>query len=337
MLKVGLIGLGAIGRVHFDCWRKCPHARLVAISARDPKKLAGEWGAQEFNLGAQTAARVDLGGVATYREALDLISDPNVDAVDICLPTPHHAALSIAALRAGKHVLCEKPMARTEAECAAMIDAAHKTQRRLMIGHCLRYWPHYLKVKELLAARAYGRVVHASFHRSSARPQWSADGWLMRPAASGGVILDMHIHDVDVALWWFGEPAAIQARGAVENELAVTVDALWDYSGGPTVHFHSAWDPNGGEFRHAFNVILESATLSYDLGAHGAELRLAEKGNITTVPLPEPAAHQAEIDDFAAAIIDNRTEDRVPPIESARAVAVALEELRQVQAGQNRL
>jgi predicted dehydrogenase len=336
MLKVGLIGLGAIGRVHFDCWRKCPDAQLVAISARDPKKLAGEWGAQEFNLGDQTATRVDLSGVATYREAVDLIHDPNVDAVDICLPTSHHAPLSIAALRAGKHVLCEKPMARTVEECTAMIEAARQSARRLMVGHCLRYWPHYLKVKELLAGGSYGRPLHAAFHRSSALPQWSADGWLMRPAESGGVILDMHIHDVDVGLWWFGEPDAIQARGAVQNELALTVDALWDYASGPTVHFHSAWDPNGGEFRHAFSVILERATLSYDLATEAGALRLTEKGKVTAIPLPEPGAHQAEINDFAAAIVHRRGTDRVPPAESSRAVAIALEELRQVQAGRNR-
>lgn len=337
MLKVGLIGLGAIGRVHFECWRKCPDARLVAISARDPKKLAGEWGAQEFNLGDQTATRVDLSGVATYREALDLIHDPNVEAVDICLPTPHHAPLSIAALRAGKHVLCEKPMARTVEECAAMIEAARASGRRLTIGHCLRFWPHYEKVKELLAGGGYGRALHASFHRSSALPQWSADGWLMRPAESGGVILDMHIHDVDVALWWFGEPAAIHARGGVRDQLPLTVDALWDYAGGPTVHLHSAWDPNGGEFRHAFSVLLERATLSYDISAHGGALRLTENGKVTAVPLAEPAAHQAEIDDFATAIAQGRAGEHVPPEESARAVAVALEELRQVNAGSNPL
>ena len=213
MLKVGLIGLGAMGWTHFACWRKCPDARLVAISARDPKKLAGEWSGQEFNLGEQAAERVDVSGLAAYAEALDLIADPNVEAVDICTATPQHAPLALAALRAGKHVLCEKPMALTIEDCTAMVESARAADRQLMIAHCLRYWPHYVKAKEMLASGAYGRAIHASLQRVSALPAWSAGGWLSRAGESGGVVLDMHIHDVDVALWWFGEPAeTIPAR-----------------------------------------------------------------------------------------------------------------------------
>ena len=331
MLKVGLIGLGAMGRTHFECWRKCAGAQLVAISARDPKKLAGEWSGQEFNLGEQAAQRVDVSGLAAYTNALDLIADPNVEAVDICTSTPQHAPLALAALRAGKHVLCEKPMALTLADCTAMADAARAANRQLMIAHCLRYWPHYVKAKELLDSGAHGRARHASFQRVSALPVWSSGGWLANAAQSGGVVLDMHIHDVDVALWWFGEPASIHASGHCREGLPIFVDALWHYASGPAVHLHSAWDPNGGDFRHAFTLAMEKATLTYDLTVADGALRLIENGQTTTLPLDAPAAHQAEIDDFTACITAGRPITRSTPADSQRAVAAALEELRQVR------
>ena len=330
MLNVGLVGLGAMGRTHFECWRTCPGAQLVAISARDPKKLAGEWGDQDFNLGEQAAQHVDVSGLARYADALDLIADPNVHAVDICTATPQHAPLAIAALRAGKHVLCEKPMALSVADCAAMAEAARAADRQLMIAHCLRYWPHYVRAKEVIESGIYGRAIHASFLRVSALPAWSAGGWLSRVADSGGVVLDMHIHDVDIALWWFGEPAVIRADGHCREGLPLFVEALWRYDSGPTVHLHSAWDPNGGDFCHAFTLAMEGATLAYDLSVAGGAFRLIEGGKTTTIPLAEPAAHQAEIDDFAACINAGRAITRITPADSQRAVAVAIEELRQI-------
>ena len=329
MIRVGLIGLGGVGRIHFDAWRKCPDARLVAISARDPRKLAGDWGGQEFNLGAQAAQHVDLSDLAKHARFEDLIADPNVDAVDICLPTPMHAPVSIAALRAGKHVLCEKPMALSLAECAAMERAARESGKHLMVAHCLRYWPHYAKAQEILASGEYGRAVYGSFHRESGAPVWSGSGWFLRAEESGGV-LDMHIHDVDAALWWFGRPAKIAAAGQVRDGLPLTVDAHWHYDGGPLVHLHSAWDMNGGAFRHSFKLVLERATLVHDLAVENGALQLITGGKTTAIPLPEPNVHQAEIDDFAARIVRGETGPRISPEESRAAVEIGLEELRQL-------
>ena len=102
MANIGLIGLGAIGRVHFDCWRKSHTGRLVAVSDRQPKKLAGNWEGKDFNLGNQAKQQVDMSGLETYSNAADLIGYPQVDIVDICMPTPLHAPLAIAALQRGE-------------------------------------------------------------------------------------------------------------------------------------------------------------------------------------------------------------------------------------------
>ncbi|MEO8351926.1 MAG: Gfo/Idh/MocA family oxidoreductase [Chthoniobacteraceae bacterium] len=331
MLKVGLIGLGAMGRLHFDCWQKSAAGQLVAVSDRNPRMRSGDWGGQSFNLGEQKSQQVDMNAVATYDDAADLIRDPNVQAVDICTSTPRHADLAIGALLAGKHVFCEKPMALTEEDCTKMIDAAKEANRQLMIGHCLRYWPHYVKAKELIDGGAYGKVLHARFERFSALPTWSSGGWLTQASESGGVIVDMHIHDVDVARWWFGEPDQVRASGAEHNGLPIMVDALWDYKNGPAVHLAGGWGLHGGEFRHAFAVTMEKATLDYNLSVADGDLRMSEDGLLSSVEVGIPDAYRAELDDFAACVSEGRPITRSVPEDSKAAVRLALEELRQVR------
>jgi predicted dehydrogenase len=330
LMHVGLIGLGAIGRLHFDCWRKSRVAKLVAVSARDPRKLAGDWSGQEFNLGDQAAERIDMSGLQLFERAEELIAQPEIEIVDICMPTPLHAPLTTAALRAGKHVICEKPMALDLDECRAMEAAARNAQRQLMIGHCLRFWPHYMKAHELITSGELGKPVHAHLARTGALPAWSSEGWLMNPKASGG-ILDMHIHDVDIALWWFGRPQTISATGYVDGDLPRIIDAIWRFPDPLTVHLHSAWDRNGGPFRHAFKVVLERATLSYDLLTNPESLRIFENGKERALAMEQNVAYQAELDEFAKAIAAGEPMRRIAPAESRAAVEIGLEELRQLR------
>lgn len=329
--RVGLIGLGAMGRVHYDCWRKSNVGELVAVCDRDPRKLAGAWGSQEFNLGNQTSEKVDLSDLRTFALADDLFADSEIDIVDICMPTLFHAPLAIAALRAGKHVFCEKPMALNVAECLAMEEAASIAGRQLVIGHCLRYWSHYVKAREVLQSGEFGRPQYASLRRSSAAPVWSSGGWLMKASESGGV-LDMHIHDIDMALWWFGHPRAIAASGFAPGGLPLIMDARWDYDGF-SAQLHSSWDRNGGEFHHAFKIIFERATLSYDLATDPSDkIRLLQGGRETLLQIEAPMAYHAELDDFAAAVRDGMPLTRITPAESRIAVEVGLEELHQISA-----
>ena len=330
--KIGLIGLGAMGRMHFDCWRKSAHGQLVAVSDRNPKMLAGDWAGKSFNIGEQAAQQVDLTDVTGHLRAEDLIADPSVDAVDICMPTPMHAPLAIAAMRAGKHVFCEKPMSLSLDDCAAMERTARETGRQLMVGHCLRYWPQYVKAHELLTSGEFGRAQYASFHRSSAAPMWSDNDWYMKGAESGGV-LDMHIHDVDVALWWFGRPQSMVVSGLAPHGLPMLIDAAWRYDGGPAVHLHGAWDRNGGAFRHAFRLVMEKGTLVHDIAVDAKALTLLRGGKAESVPLPETSGYQDELDDFAASINAGRASQRLTPADSRLAVEVGLEELRQLGVG----
>ena len=120
MINVGLIGIGGMGRMHFNCYKNNPDVRLHAICDVDPAKLRGDWSRISLNLDDTKSELVDLSGIETYARIEDILADSAIDLIDICLPTPLHAEVTIAALRAGKHVLCEKPMAMNEEECAQM-------------------------------------------------------------------------------------------------------------------------------------------------------------------------------------------------------------------------
>ena len=183
--------------------------------------------------------------------------------------TPRHRGAAC-----GKHVLCEKPMALTLAECDDYAgrggrerqSADDRTLSPLLAALPEGGEPH----PELVG---YGRPLYARLERTGAAPKWSSGGWLMKAGESGGV-LDMHIHDVDVALWWFGRPKGMKVSGAAPGGLPMIIDAQWRYEDDLSVHLHSAWDPNGGNFRHAFQVVLERATIAHDLARDAGVLEI---------------------------------------------------------------
>lgn len=330
MINVGVIGIGGMGRLHFSCYGNNPQATVVAIADVDPRKLEGDWEKTGINIDTGKAGRVDLSGIKTYPTASELIADAEIELVDICLPTPLHAPTTIAALRGGKHVFCEKPMAMNGEECQAMADAARDAGKQLMIGHCLRYWPQYVKAHELITGGDYGKVLYARFHRSSATPMWSWDDWLRDGERSGGAVLDMHIHDVDTALWWFGQPANINADGYYIGDMPAGVDAIWRYQDGPLVYLHGIWDSNGGPFRMSFRVVMERGTVVWDSSV-SPKVQLYANGETTEIEVSDMLAYQAEINDFVACVAEGRKMERVTPATSRQSVEAVLTEMSQMR------
>jgi predicted dehydrogenase len=332
MVKVGLIGIGGMGRMHYNCYNNNPDAQIVAICDVDERKRKGDWSSIGLNIDTSKSEELeDLSGIATYADYNELIADPNVELVDICLPTRLHAPASIAALRAGKDVFCEKPMAPDAETCETMQQALQESGKQLMIGHCLRYWPHYVKAHELMQSGDYGRVLYARFYRSGDTPLWSWNNWLGTGSESGGAVFDMHIHDVDTAIWWFGRPDRISADGIVLDGLPISVDANWRYNDGPLVNIHGSWDNNGGAFAFAFKVVMEKASISFD-SRLGDDLELYQNGETTRLAAPGELAYQQEINDFVDCVKTGRKMERVTPEASRIAVEVVREEMRQMGA-----
>lgn len=324
MIKTAVVGLGFMGQTHFNCYENNPLAQLVAAGDFNPEKLTS--GAKvEGNIGANAA--LDFSKVRTTTDIESLINDPDIDLIDFCLPTRLHARYTIAALEAGKHVFCEKPLAWTVEECDAVIAAQQKSGKALLIGHCLRFWPQYVKAHELIQAGEMGEVVYARFFRAGGAPTWSQ--WLMDGAQSGGAVLDMHVHDVDTALWWFGEPNSIQTTGLIHNGLPLKVDAAWTYEGGTHVHIHGGWDANTTTFAMGFELVGSKASLYWD-SSKGDGMQLFKGGQTQEITVGGESAYQLEIDYFLECISKGELPSRITPEGSRQSVAMAREELKQM-------
>ena len=142
MMKVGIAGVGFMGWIHYLAYRKVPGVAVAAICDKVPKRLAGDWTDIKGNFGPP-GEQIDVAAMQTYTELEQLVADPDLDLVDICLPPFLHADAAILALRAGKHVFCEKPMSLTTGECQRMVEAAQASGKQIFIGHVLPFFPEY--------------------------------------------------------------------------------------------------------------------------------------------------------------------------------------------------
>lgn len=211
-LRVGLIGCGNIGaRGHAPAYAQVAEAELVAVC--------------DVNIGRARQV-AEATGAEVYVDYHDLLAREDIDAVDICLPTSLHASVAVEALRHGKHVLCEKPMAVTLEEADAMIAAAREAGRVLMVGHVRRFDPRFVQVKAILEAGEVGRPVHIRRAERQHLP-FSGDAWYWHPTAGGGIFLDIGVHVTDLFRWYFGaDPVSVYAVGRQVRPEAQAADGF---------------------------------------------------------------------------------------------------------------
>ena len=320
MLQLGIAGVGGLGQLHLKNYLKRRDVQVIALATRTGKITTGQ-----TNLNEAGQSLVPAGAIvhAGYEKVCD---DPRLDVVSINLPTDLHAPAAIRALENGKHVFCEKPIARHPAEAHRMLAAAKASGKLLMIGHCLRFFPEYVAADKIIRSGQYGKVLGASFARSGGMPTWGSELWFIKPARSGGAVIDLHIHDVDVALWWWGAPAKIEATGISPY----LIYSRWHYAHGPVVQFECAWDPvPKSPFYYSFKIILEHATLLYDTRIN-LGLQLATATALEPVPLDKTSGYEQEDNYFLDAVVNGGNLDRCLPAAGALALEYATETARQL-------
>jgi predicted dehydrogenase len=327
-VRVAVVGLGMMGATHFKAYQAIPEAQVVAVCDVSGRKRSGDWSGALGNIDTGAAGRTDLSAMRVYDDLAKLAADPDVDVVDVCVPTFQHADMAIQALEAGKHVFCEKPMARTSADAGRIIAAAQRAGRRLAVGHVLRFWPEYVMIKEMIDSGRHGRVRGARLGRFSARPLWSWDGWLLDERRSGGCPLDLHIHDADAVQWWFGPPRRVSAVGAEDDGGCMEhIVAAYHYDDGPaTVVAEGGWDyPQSYPFRMEASVVFERAAVEFSTAATPTlRVFLPEAGAVETPDAPKHDGYTEELRYFIGCVAAGRAPERIAP-EAARA-AVALVE-----------
>ena len=249
MIRVGLIGCGFMGGMHAACYDALTPlgVKVTAVSDVRPDfaaKLAGE-------------------DTAVYATGMELIANADVDVVDICLPTHMHTQHAVAAMKAGKHVFLEKPICVNEDEMELLLATERETGVKVQVGQVIRQWTEYAWLKETVDSGIYGRVLHGQFRRLSSLPTWAWENWLHQVDKSGGVAVDMHIHDVDFVRYILGEPDTVKAH-AYRDESGVIqqINALFGYGSNVSVSVEAGWNyPADFPFTADFRVKFEKATV----------------------------------------------------------------------------
>lgn len=265
MVRIGIVGIGFMGMIHYLAARRLCRARVEAVCSRDPKKLAGDWRSIQGNFGPR-GEMMDLCGVKKYPGLKELLADPNIDLIDVCNPTQLHAETAIQALQAGKHVLVEKAIALRTQDADAMVAAAKKAGKLLMVAHVLPFFPEFAFAAEAIRGGRHGRLLGAQFKRVISKPDWSAE--IADASKTGGPAIDLHIHDTHFIGLVCGVPGKVFATGVLEGAAVAHLTTLYLYGpGGPSVSCTSgALTMKGRPFVHGYEIYLEKATLVYESG-----------------------------------------------------------------------
>lgn len=248
-VNIGLIGCGAMGRVYADRLMRTEGVRVAAVC--HPER-------------AKATALAELLQAGIYESYTEMIARPDLDIVCVTLPTYLHKEYVQQALEAGKHVICEKPLALTEEDCVELIKTSRTNGARLCVAHVVRFFPEYRDARSRLLSGEVGAAKSVRMTRASLMP--SENSWFLDKRKSGGVVFDLMIHDIDYVLWLLGDRithirAEMTAREGVEQALAwlyyadgatVSLEAVWGAS-----EFHAGFDLTGDQGVLRFGSIKE--------------------------------------------------------------------------------
>jgi len=288
MINVGLVGLGFMGVTHIKAYRQIAGVRLGAVCDAVFLPLDGDLSKVAGNIGTNDPVRLDMTQVKAFKDFNELLAQPDIDLIDLCVPTMAHPKLAIAALQAGKHVICEKPLARNSTAAREIAQAAARAKGFFMPAMCLRFWPEWAWVKQAIEQKTYGRVLAARFRRVSEPPAWGRESYF-QGEKSGGALLDLHIHDTDFVQFCFGRPLGVFSSGFTFYSGAIDhVVTLYQVKGGATVSAEGSWTmAEGFGFNMSYTVNFENATADYDCGRGKEALKLYVKGQPVQTIQPE--------------------------------------------------
>lgn len=331
MIRIGIVGIGFMGMIHYLAVQRIRGAKVTAIATRDPKKQKGDWSGIQGNFGPP-GKKEDLKGVRVHSTLEELLDDDEVDLVDICLPNDQHARATLAALSAAKHVMVEKAIALTLKDADRMVAAATRAKRQLLVAHVLPFFADFGKALELTRSGKWGALRAAHLRRHISPPDWSAD--FADSAKSGGPVIDLHIHDAHFVRVLAGMPTAVHSVGVMGPDHPVYVSTNYLLPDGVAVSATSGSISHPTRpFTHGFELFFEKATAMYEAGG---PLRLFAGKNAEVLGLPS----LDPVDCFAAEIsraVQSVRTDRPDPIlngELARdALALCLKEIQSLRTG----
>lgn len=319
MLQIALLGAGTMGGAHGRAYADVSGAQVRYIFDRDldrARRLAEQVGNPSPDL--KTTDSLD-----------EILQDPSVDAVDICMPTDLHRFFTEKAAASGKHVFCEKPIARSLSDAQAMVEACRKANVTFMVGHVVRFFAEYVAARNAILSGEIGepKVIRAT--RASGFPKWGSDNWYADFSRSGGPILDLIIHDIDFIRWTFGEATRVYAK-AHKNYALVTLRL----ENGAICHVEGSWaHPDHFPFTTKLEVAGTDG-LYTTTNQEGIPLRLTieKDGQPQSIPVnPFPADPYAlELQHFVDCVTSG-SEPLVSGEEAVKSLAISLAGLESVE------
>lgn len=322
MTRIAIVGAGLMGEVH-------------ALSCVNIAGVTVSWVA-DLDLARAEALATSIGARATNSIEEAAAAD-DVDAVVVALPTPFHRTATELAARHGKHVFCEKPIARTMDDGEAMASACTRAGVRLMIGHVVRFFPEYVRIHDLLEAGTIGQVGVARASRINSHPS-GLRPWYADLETSGGLVVDMMIHDFDTLRWYFGDVERVFAHGLSYSPHAATMDytlALLRFASGVIAHVEASWAH--ASFRTSIEIAGEHGVIRHD-SEQTASMRLERTGpaepSVPTVPRNplDEDSYRAEMRHFVDRVADGQP-FLVEADEAIRALEVSLAVLESIRTG----
>jgi predicted dehydrogenase len=276
-VNIAVVGLGFMGVTHLRAYQQVESARIVAVC--DAVRLPVNGLLQGVAGNIKKSDDIDLGReVKVFRKLEEVLAEPEVALVDLCTPTPLHPEQAIAALKAGKNVLCEKPIARTSAAAREIIRAEESAAGFLMPAMCMRFWPGWSWLKGVVENKTYGEVLSARFRRISEMPGWSKQGTYSAGSDLGGALFDLHIHDTDFVQFLFGRPSRVFSTGVTDSAGSINhVVTQYVYPGGPSVCAEGGWLLTKG-FNMGYTIHCQRATLDFDLARGTNAMQVIEEG-----------------------------------------------------------
>jgi len=333
MINVGVIGLGMMGGTHLSAYGKLKDkCKVIAVADRNPDKLAGD--ATKSNITGRSTQGINVADFPDdkkYAEGMDLIQDPDIDMVDICLITPMHLEFTRAAVAAGKHVLVEKPLCRTHEDAMKLVELAASTDRIMMPAMCMRFWPEWVWLKQVVEQGTCGKVLGAQFRRVSSHPggEFYSSGDL-----SGGALLDLHIHDTDFIQYLFGTPKSVVSSGysSITDEPDHVV-TQFHYDDVPLVVAEGGWAmQKGHSFQMQYTVNFENATARFDLAAEHT-LQLTQSGETKPIACNKEHGYYHEIDYILGCIAENKKPETVTIASGAETIRICEAEKKSIDTG----
>ena len=248
-MRVGIVGAGFMGTTHAAGWAETD-AEIVGFAAEtatEAEPLALAYGARVF---PELQALIDA-----------------VDVVDVCTPTHLHHPIVLQAAAAGKHIICEKPLARHVAEAQEMVRACREAGVQLLVAHVVRFFPEYALAQAQVAGGAIGRPGVLRLMRGSYRPKKPVGNWFLDEAKSGGILMDLMIHDFDYARWIAGEVESVFARRVTATHPDAPVDyglAILRHRSGALTHVAGAWAYPPPTFRTGLEIAGDRGLIQFD-------------------------------------------------------------------------